>query len=105
MDLEVDRSKLIECLRQKISDNRVLAAMADVPRELFVSSDCYGSAYEDKPLSIGFGQTISQPLIVAMMTQALKLKGDEKTGADIVKRSLEAPVRQLAENAGLEGSV
>ena len=78
MGLEAARSKLIECLRQEISDKRVLAAMADVPRELFLSSDCYGSAYEDRPLSIGFGQTISQPLIVALMTQALELKGDEK---------------------------
>jgi protein-L-isoaspartate(D-aspartate) O-methyltransferase len=49
-----------------------------VPRELFVSPDYYYAAYEDMPLSIGFGQTISQPFIVALMTQALKLKGDEK---------------------------
>ena len=78
MGLEAARSKLIECLRREISDERVLVAMANIPREIFVSSDCYGSAYEDRPLSIGFGQTISQPLIVAMMTQALELKGDEK---------------------------
>ena len=78
MGLEADRARLIECLRQEISDKRVLAAMADIPRELFVSSDCYGSAYEDRPLSIGFGQTISQPFIVALMTQALELKGNEK---------------------------
>jgi protein-L-isoaspartate(D-aspartate) O-methyltransferase len=49
-----------------------------VPRELFVSPDYYYAAYEDMPLSIGFGQTISQPFIVALMTQALKLKGGEK---------------------------
>jgi protein-L-isoaspartate(D-aspartate) O-methyltransferase len=52
--------------------------MACVPRELFVSPDYYYAAYEDMPLSIGFGQTISQPFIVALMTQALRLKGDEK---------------------------
>ena len=78
MGLEAARSKLIKCLRREISDERVLVAMANIPRELFVSSDRYSSAYEDRPLSIGFGQTISQPLIVAMMTQALELKGDEK---------------------------
>jgi protein-L-isoaspartate(D-aspartate) O-methyltransferase len=49
-----------------------------VPRELFVSPDYYYAAYEDMPLSIGFGQTISQPFIVALMTKALKLKGNEK---------------------------
>lgn len=52
--------------------------MARVPRELFVLPDNYHAAYEDMPLGIGFGQTISQPFIVALMTQALELKGDEK---------------------------
>ena len=78
MRLEADRARLVECLRQEISDKRVLAAVANTPRELFVPSNCYHSAYEDRPLSIGFGQTISQPFIVALMTQALGLKGDEK---------------------------
>ena len=52
--------------------------MARVPRERFVSPDYYYAAYEDMPLGIGFGQTISQPFIVALMTQALRLKGSEK---------------------------
>ncbi len=78
MDLESARARLIECLGREISDKRVLAAMARVPRELFVPPECYYAAYEDMPLSIGFGQTISQPFIVALMTQALELKGDEK---------------------------
>jgi protein-L-isoaspartate(D-aspartate) O-methyltransferase len=52
--------------------------MARVPRELFVLPDYYHSAYEDIPLSIGFGQTISQPFIVALMTQALKLKSGQE---------------------------
>jgi protein-L-isoaspartate(D-aspartate) O-methyltransferase len=52
--------------------------MSRVPREFFVPPDSYYSAYEDMPLSIGFGQTISQPFIVALMTQALELKGDER---------------------------
>lgn len=78
MDLESARARLIECLSREISDKRVLAAMARVPRELFVPPESYYVAYEDMPLSIGFGQTISQPFIVALMTQALELKGDEK---------------------------
>jgi protein-L-isoaspartate(D-aspartate) O-methyltransferase len=76
--LEAARARLFESLRHEIRDRRVLSAIACVPRELFVSPDYYYAAYEDMPLSIGFGQTISQPFIVALMTQALKLKGDEK---------------------------
>lgn len=78
MGLEAARTRLFESLRSEIRDRRVLSAIARVPRELFVSPDYYYAAYEDMPLSIGFGQTISQPFIVALMTQALKLKGDEK---------------------------
>jgi protein-L-isoaspartate(D-aspartate) O-methyltransferase len=76
--LEAARTRLLESLRHEIRDGRVLSAIACVPRELFVSPDYYYAAYEDMPLSIGFGQTISQPFIVALMTQALRLKGDEK---------------------------
>ena len=78
MGLVAARASLIESLSQEISDKRVLAAMAHVPRELFIPSDYYYSAYDDRPLGIGFGQTISQPFIVALMTQSLELKGDEK---------------------------
>jgi len=52
--------------------------MSRVRRELFVPADSYHLAYEDMPLSISFGQTISQPFIVALMTQALGLTGNEK---------------------------
>jgi protein-L-isoaspartate(D-aspartate) O-methyltransferase len=52
--------------------------MRRVPREAFVSAGQHDSAYDDHPLSIGFGQTISQPFMVAIMVQALGLKGDEK---------------------------
>jgi protein-L-isoaspartate(D-aspartate) O-methyltransferase len=76
--LEAAQARLMNCLSQEISDKRVLSAMARVPRELFVSPDYYYAAYEDMPLSIGFGQTISQPFIVALMTQALGLKGEER---------------------------
>ena len=57
-----------------IDDPRVLRAMAKVPREKFVAKELEASAYDDRPLPIGFGQTISQPFMVAFMTQALKPK-------------------------------
>jgi len=62
----------------KISDPRVLEAMRNVPRELFVPEDMKEFAYDDGPLPIGLGQTISQPYIVALMTEALELKKGDK---------------------------
>ncbi len=59
-----------------ITDERVLEAMRDIPRHLFVDKDLWSSAYKDRPLPIGYGQTISQPYIVAFMTQALRLPQD-----------------------------
>jgi len=76
-DFSSARSHLVDYLRREIKDERVLAAMTRVPREMFVPSGCWHAAYEDRPLPIGQGQTISQPLIVAMMTEALELEGDE----------------------------
>ena len=68
-----------EQLRNRdISDARILAAMLEVPRHLFVDDALRGRAYGDHPLPIGAGQTISQPYIVAYMTQALQLTGMEK---------------------------
>ncbi|MBA7548424.1 Protein-L-isoaspartate O-methyltransferase [subsurface metagenome] len=61
-----------------IIDPEVLQAMLTVPRHQFVDQRIVDSAYDDFPLSIGEGQTISQPYIVALMTQLLELKGDEK---------------------------
>ena len=61
-----------------IKDRRVLAAMDSVPRHLFVPEPLRAAAYEDRPLPIGAGQTISQPYIVAFMTELLELKGTEK---------------------------
>ena len=61
-----------------IHDALVLKAMAEVPRHLFVPADLAGEAYGDAPLPIGDGQTISQPYIVALMTESLRLKGGEK---------------------------
>jgi protein-L-isoaspartate(D-aspartate) O-methyltransferase len=76
--LERARENLLRYLSHEIADKRVVEAMKHVPREAFVSQEQYQAAYDDRPLSIGFGQTISQPFIVALMVQALELKGDEK---------------------------
>src|SRR5271169_3515326 len=61
-----------------IHSQRVLDAMMDVPRHLFVSSDQASQAYADGPLPIGGGQTISQPFMVAAMSEALALEGSER---------------------------
>ena len=61
-----------------VRDTRVLAAMRSVPRHLFVPEDLRAQSYQDHPLPIGEGQTISQPYIVALMTEVLRLGGAEK---------------------------
>ena len=61
-----------------ISDTNVLAAMSEVPRHIFVPKRLISHAYSDRPLPIGQGQTISQPYIVALMTESLSLTGDER---------------------------
>jgi protein-L-isoaspartate(D-aspartate) O-methyltransferase len=61
-----------------IRDERVLAVMEEVPRHRFVPEALRSDAYEDGPLPIGDGQTISQPYMVAVMTQLLELRGDER---------------------------
>jgi len=78
MDFEAARASLIEHLSIEIRDERVLAAMARVPRERFLPPEEQYLAYEDRPLPIGFDQTISQPFIIALMTEALELTGNEK---------------------------
>ena len=78
IDNEAAREALVRSLRaSNISDERVLAVFAGVPRERFVPPQLWPYAYEDRPLPIGHGQTISQPLMVAIMTQALALRGGE----------------------------
>lgn len=71
------RDALIRELSSEINDDRVLEAMRRVPREAFVPEDLRYAAYENRPQPIGHDQTISQPLMVALMTQALLLTGDE----------------------------
>lgn len=77
-DFEQARLKLCEQLRRRgIRDERVLEAMAQVPRERFVPPELHDDAYADTALPIGSGQTISQPFVVALMTQSLQLAGEE----------------------------
>jgi len=78
MDFAVERAKLVAQLRQGIKDEQVIEAMAWVSREFFVPLEVQYLAYEDRPLPIGFDQTISQPYIVALMTEALELSGNER---------------------------
>jgi protein-L-isoaspartate(D-aspartate) O-methyltransferase len=72
------RDRLLAELRPHVRDARVLAAVRDVPRELFVPEDLQPDAWENVPLPIGEGQTISQPLVVARMCELLELRGDER---------------------------
>jgi protein-L-isoaspartate(D-aspartate) O-methyltransferase len=79
-DFSEDRKRMVETQikHRGIKDVRVLEAMEKIPRHLFVPENMRTSAYIDEPLPIGDGQTISQPYIVAYMTEMLQLKGDEK---------------------------
>ncbi|MBP8745927.1 MAG: protein-L-isoaspartate(D-aspartate) O-methyltransferase [Syntrophorhabdus sp.] len=74
------RQKMVETqlIPRGIKDPRVIEAMRKVPRHLFLDEALWPEAYEDHPLPIGEKQTISQPFIVAIMTEALQLKGREK---------------------------
>jgi protein-L-isoaspartate(D-aspartate) O-methyltransferase len=67
-----------QLVRRGINDPRVLRAMATVPRHLFLESDLWDQAYEDHPLPIGAHQTISQPYMVALMAEALRITGAER---------------------------
>jgi protein-L-isoaspartate(D-aspartate) O-methyltransferase len=80
MERENERRAMVRAqLEQRgITDKRVLDAMASVPRHLFIESENRGDAYQDRALPIAEGQTISQPYIVALMAQALELRGDER---------------------------
>ncbi|MGO9108975.1 MAG: protein-L-isoaspartate(D-aspartate) O-methyltransferase [Thermoguttaceae bacterium] len=82
LDPALQRDKLI-MLRQHlkgrgIADSRLIDAMARIPRERFIDESLRDEAYADRALGIDCGQTISQPYIVALMTQALALRGDER---------------------------
>ena len=82
-----------------VTDPRVLDAMAAVPREEFVPVDHRGAAYDDVPLPIGHDQTISQPLVVALMTQALELQpGDRVLEVGTGSGYQAAVLRQIADH-------
>jgi protein-L-isoaspartate(D-aspartate) O-methyltransferase len=75
--LAAERQEMLDLLCRNIADDRVVDAMAAVPRERFVPDHLGHRAYEDSALPIGEGQTISQPLMVALMVEALQLAGNE----------------------------
>ena len=79
-DFEAQRQRMVErqLKPRGIKDERVLAAMAKVPREEFIPADARTDAYEDGPLPIGYDQTISQPYIVAFMTEQLRPKSSDR---------------------------
>jgi len=79
-EFEKARERMVDLqiVRRGIKDPRVVAVMKKVPRHLFISESLRSQAYEDHPLPIEEKQTISQPYIVALMTEALQLKGHEK---------------------------
>ena len=81
LNYRLPRQKMVksQLIARGISDARVLAVMGKLPRERFIEDTLVREAYSDRPLPIGHKQTISQPYIVAYMTEALDLTGTEKT--------------------------
>src|SRR4029077_12751822 len=75
-----ERERMVDehVIPRGVTDQRVLAALRRIPRHLFVDEALRGQAYDDHPLPIGDGQTISQPFIVGKMTELLQLSGTEK---------------------------
>jgi protein-L-isoaspartate(D-aspartate) O-methyltransferase len=80
LDLAAQRQQMVQrqLTTRGINDARVLGAMAKVPREEFVPPESRAASYEDGPLPIGYGQTISQPYIVAFMTEQLRPKSSDR---------------------------
>jgi len=80
IDFEKRRAEMVDryIAHRGVRSTSVLAAMRSVPREAFLPQDLWEFAYDDAPLPIEEGQTISQPYIVAMMTEALELEGGDK---------------------------
>ena len=79
-DFAVRRRRMVQdqIAARGVKDQRLLAAMNDIPRHMFMDQSLWRRAYEDHPLPIGNGQTISQPYMVALMTDAMGLTGQEK---------------------------
>jgi protein-L-isoaspartate(D-aspartate) O-methyltransferase len=76
MDYEAERKKMVQTqiAARGIKDMRVIAAMGTIPRHLFVEESMQSMAYQDRPMLIGENQTISQPYMIALMTESLKLR-------------------------------
>src|SRR5574341_1669500 len=88
-DFTLARRTMVEeqIVRRGLREPRLLAPLGEAPRHLFVPEAYRYAAYDDSPLPIGFGQTISQPYMVALMTSLLELNGTERvlevgTGSD-----------------------
>jgi len=80
VDLASERQRMVQeqLMPRGVHDKRVLAAISKVPREEFVPQDSRAASYTDQPLPIGYGQTISQPYIVAFMTEQLHPKPSDR---------------------------
>ena len=80
IDLEKERSRMVgeQIVSRGVKDERVLAAMRKIPRHEFLPEAIRGMAYADNALPLGEGQTMSQPYMVAIMTESLRLKGPER---------------------------
>lgn len=96
------REEMVKAQIEKrgIKDAATLAAMRKIPRHLFVPANIIDDAYDDRPLPIGYGQTISQPYIVAYMTEIVKLKPDHRvleigTGSGYQAAVLSAIVKEV----------
>src|SRR4029453_14153788 len=83
VDLASERQRMVreQLMPRGVHDKRVLAGISKVPREEFVPQDSRAASYTDQPLSIGYGQTISQPYIVAFMTGQLAPPGGDRSSA------------------------
>ncbi len=79
-DTTIQRNRMVkeQLIRRGIKDKKVLDAMSEIPRHLFIDKSLRSKAYGDHPLPIGGGQTISQPYVVALMTEALNLKAQDR---------------------------
>jgi protein-L-isoaspartate(D-aspartate) O-methyltransferase len=79
-EYQILREKMVkeQIIHRGVTDKRVIDALMKVPRHIFVDREYKSSAYGDRPLPIGSGQTISQPYIVALMTESLEITGNEK---------------------------
>lgn len=77
---EIERKLMVkqQIIDRGIKDSRVIEAMLEVPRDMFVPDSLKQYAYEDRPLPIGFGQTISQPFMVAFLAESGKIKSTDK---------------------------